>query len=96
MDENYLNEVVTKEEAERHRNVKIKSDNFEKSRKKMDDLSMTEWKSHIRSIIIQNMRYNIDALSHEDLPDHIFNFMIQGLQNGIIFLTNENNQKNEH
>lgn len=55
----------------------------------MTDKSMEEWKHHIKSIIVQNMRYSLDGLSHENLPDHIFNFMIQGLKNGLVFLENE-------
>jgi len=61
----------------------------------MTDKSTEEWKLHIRSIIIQNMRYSIDGLSHNDLPDHIFNFMVQGLKNSLVFLENERGENAE-
>ncbi len=61
----------------------------------MNDKSPEEWKYHIRSIILQNMKYSIEALCVDDMPDHVFNFMMQSLQNGIRFLTNERLDKSK-
>ena len=52
----------------------------------MDEMTQEQWKNHIKSIIIQNMRYSIDGLSHHDIDQHCFDFMIRSLENGIEFL----------
>jgi hypothetical protein len=59
----------------------------------MDEMTQEGWKNHIRSIIIQNMRYSIDGLSHVDLNDHCFAFMIRSLENGLEFLRRERRDK---
>ncbi len=55
----------------------------------MDEMTQEQWKNHIRSIIVQNMRYSLDGLSHVDLDEHCFDFMIRSIENGIEFLKRE-------
>lgn len=59
----------------------------------MDEINFEEWKNHIRSIIIQNMRYSIDGLSHQDIDQDCFDFMIRSLENGIEFIKKERKNK---
>ncbi len=55
----------------------------------MTEQSIDVWKSHVREVVIKNMKDSIECLEHENLPDHIFNFSMQSLQNGIRFLVQQ-------
>lgn len=59
----------------------------------MNEVTQEEWKHHLKSIIIQNMRYSVDGLMHDDIDQHFFEFMIRSLENGIEFLKREHKRK---
>jgi hypothetical protein len=59
----------------------------------MNNQTPEEWKSHIKSIVIEGMNHSIEALNHEIKQECLFDFLIRNLENGIAFLKNERKEK---